>query len=1108
MSTTWRDALLAVVATVSVMGAAAHGDGLESMGNTDSVLTWHVGAIEPGKSHTEVVVFAFAKSHAELKPVLEQARKEFAALPAPAEPTGEPAKVVWLKSAATDFAVEANGAFFWEKWQRQSLACPDGGQLSRLSFYVHYHDGAPRRAGIPIGGVSDATERLRVVEPTRPCGAAEAVGTVETDDGALRVRHRARLGTGPFVACEYVLTNVGKAPLRDVRFSSYANLESKHSHPDDYSLLDGALGAALVFDPSEYVIAMAGLRPPATGHSGRWHSTPQLQAAAGEPLAKWRKFDKLPEDMVRRLRQQSLPHPVAPSLPPTEPPTATLSPEQAAAVLEADWLFQAEGTPLALRAEQEIQWALELAARLARDPRTPSLRAERAELDSLARRATELKGAKAPDPGAARDLYLAVRRVKRRILLRNPVIDFAGVVFADQPYPQGSEWPHQARHRNGMMAVPGGRLLLLEGLHPGGEVRKVAPMKPGSTWRPDLSFDARTVLFDYKAHDEDAFHLYEIGLDGGDRGPVARSLPAAGELPDSSPRASGLRQLTHGPYDDTDPIYLPDGRIMFTTTRCHTYVRCMPYTYCYVLAICEADGSNIRLVSQNNEPDWCPALLGDGRVVYSRWEYTDKALWRIQSLWVTNPDGTNTAHFYGNQSVWPDHLAEARSIPNSPRVMFTGLAHHNWFAGSIGIIDPRKGVNYPHGLTKVTFDVAWPECGNGPQERPESPRYHTAGAYDAYKSPYPLSEEDFLVSARRGDKFRLYLMDVHGNRELVYEGAHHAWYALPVRPRPRPTPQPDRVAWAPEAPQHPAPDTRGPAEPGVFYSPNVYEGVPDLPEGTVKHLRVIQSDYKTYTLWHRDFRFEGPAVSIIQAEAVKRILGTVPVESDGSVHFRCPPGVTVHFQLLDERYRAMQTMRTFTGILPGERRGCVGCHELSGATPPNVAALAYRRPPPDLTPPPWGQTSISYERLVQPVLDRYCGKCHQGDGKGRQKLDLTLRPGNAMFKEPYVALVQRGIANAIMAENYGQRDPKAYVTFRPMKHLSCRSQLIENAMSGKHHDVKVDPVGLRQLIGWVDANCPYRGEDDVRALPNSRCAKAPVVDRTREVVAQKIDPVR
>jgi hypothetical protein len=500
--------------------------------------------------------------------------------------------------------------------------------------------------------------------------------------------------------------------------------------------------------------------------------------------------------------------------------------------------------------------------------------------------------------------------------------------------------------------------------------------------------------------------------------------------------------------------------------------------------------------------------------VYSRWEYHDKALWRIQSLWAANQDGTNVVAFWGNQSVWPDHLAEPRPIPGSPRVMFTGLAHHNWFDGSIGILDQRKGFNFPDGLTKVTADLPWPECGEPPVDPHEVLDYHASGEFTAYKSPYPLSEQDLLVSARRDGKFRLYLMDVYGNRELIYEGAHNIWYAMPVKPRKRPPQQADRVAWPGTGKQRKQPEL------GVLYSSNVYQGVPDLPPGKARYLRVIQMDARTYSTWTRDGRFSGPVVSIVQDDGVKRILGTVPIDPDGSVSFKAPPGKVLHFQLLDKHFRALQTMRSFSGVMPGETRGCLGCHEMHSTAPANKTGTALRRPPAELSPPPWGaEESIGYERFVQPVLDEYCGKCHQGTGEAREKLDLTLRPGFGVFKEPYVTLVghaqfnrvdapeEPGIAGALMAENYPQSDPASYVTLRPMQYLSYTSKLIDIASSGKHNGVRVDPLSLRRLIAWVDTNCAFRGEEEIRALPDPnfpgiealpirpKVATAPVIPR-------------
>jgi len=773
--------------------------------------------------------------------------------------------------------------------------------------------------------------------------------------------------------------------------------------------------------------------------------------------------------------------------------------------LDIDWLFQADGKPTVARALQEITWARELADRLKVDPQCPDLSAELAELDALEKQLAAPE-AKAGDLLAARGLYLTVRRVKRRIVMSNPAVDFTQLVLIDQPYPGGGrEWPHEAIHRLGHRATPGGRLLVLDGLHPDGRVRQLFPPKPGSFWRPELSFDGKRVLFCFKGGDEKSFHLYEINLDG-----------------------SGLRQLTDSDYDDIDPIYLPDGHIMFTTTRGNTYVRCGPYIYSYVLARCDADGKNVYLISTNSEPDFVPALLSDGRVAYSRWEYSDKDQNRVQSLWTTNQDGTGTVVLWGNQTVWPDHLAEPRPIPGGGRVMFTGVGHHNWFNGSIGIVDPRQGTSFPHGLTRVTWDLPWGEVGRSPADRRESPKYHASGRYRGYLGAYPISPEDFLVSAKGADgKFRLYLMDVHGNRELIYEGMHNAWYAIPVKPRPRPPRQPDLVTW---------PGTgkdRRPKIPGRFYNADVYQGVPELARGSVKYLRVFQQDAKTYSTWKKTFAYSGPPVSAVQSEAVKRIVSVVPVESDGSVYFEAPAGESLYFQLLDDRYRALHTMRSFSGVLPGERRACVGCHKMHSAAPPVKSGLALRRPPTAVSP-PWGTESIGYERFVQPVLDRYCGKCHQGDGKGRKKLDLTLRPAPGVFrghfKQPYLTLIgpaawptpaptkgQPGFGLAGAFPVYGLQSAETYPnnpatdarstiqrTMRPMLYLSFRSPLIELAGSGKHHKVKVDPISLRRLIAWVDANCPYAGDEEIRAMDDP---KFPGIDRLPIRPRMKTAPV-
>jgi len=743
--------------------------------------------------------------------------------------------------------------------------------------------------------------------------------------------------------------------------------------------------------------------------------------------------------------------------------------------------------------------------------------------------------------------YLALRKVKRAITFKNPIVNFDKVLLIDNPYPGGPgykyESNHECRHRNGWMANNGGRLLITQGLDPDSDVIDFkVEEKRGSFWRPDLSFNGEKVVFSYKPAGEKSFHLYTANADGSD-----------------------IKQITFGDYDDLDPIWLPDGHISFSTSRAGTYVRCMPQTHVFVLARCEADGKNIYVVSRNNEPDFLPSVMDDGRVIYTRWEYTDKGLWRAQSLWTMNPDGTNVNVFWGNQSVYPDMLIEPRQIPGSNRVMFTGVGHHRWFAGSIGIIDPKEGLNFPDGITKVTQDVRWPETGDGKVDPKENNNYHRSGNFTAYKTPYPLSEEYFLVSARTGSEggprgsaapelFSLYLMDVYGNKELIYKGKYNAYHAMPAIARKKPRVIPDVVAW-PEIGE----DYKG-TKPGVLYSSNVLEGT-TIPKEKAKYLRVIEQDPKTYTTWDKTVQHDGPAVAIHGPDPVKRILGTVPIEEDGSVNFELPAGKGVYLQILDKDFRAVQTQRSFTGVMPGETRGCVGCHEQQN-TAPQSGGLALRKAPAKLTLPPWGEQTVGYNRFVQPTLDKYCGECHQGDknSKAKKALDMTYRfsskkwgnntmqhrPGDeSPFPEPYLTLaggshvwshrykdgklgvsigkgeskIPTSMAGMLLHEGFYGNDVKGLITLPPMSMFTYKSKLYDYATSGKHHKVKIDKESERKLIAWIDTNGPFLGVEEIRDMydpifgrmvhvkhdPNfnmmdhiavrPRIATAPVIDR-------------
>jgi len=769
-------------------------------------------------------------------------------------------------------------------------------------------------------------------------------------------------------------------------------------------------------------------------------------------------------------------------------------------MIEADWLFQANHNPDQKRIEQEIAWARDLADRIGKMNGAPKLDGYLNELATLEEKLkTETDHKK---------LYIQVRVVKRKIAFSNPLIDFDKILMVDAPYPDSKSDNHESAHRNGIYTkAADSKLQILDGLTPSAPVRDLLPEKTDAyVWRPDLSYDGKKVLFCKKDRKGPSFDLFEVNVDG-----------------------SGMKQLTKSPYDDIDPIYLPDDKIMFCTTRANSYVRCLPTSPSFVLAKAEADGQNIRIISRNNEPDFFPTMLDNGSVLYTRWEYTERPLWRLQGLWTTNQDGTGTRVYWGNRSRYPDMLVEARPIPGTNKVMFNGVGHHIFHIGSLGILNVDEGREFPDGITKITTDLAWSEVGDPEVDcPPASPNYHVSGNYSSYKSPYPIGEEDFLVSIRDGGAkdqngldprndtphsagwhlmhdystfFSLYLMDIHGNKELIYKGDNNVWYAMPVKARKRPPVRPDLVKW---------PKVGEKAEEGIMYSADVYEGT-DIPRGEAKYLRIIQMDAKTYSTNVKTFVHAGPAVSIVQRDGVKRFLGTVPVEDDGSVHFKVPSGKALHFQLLDKDFRMIQIMRSFTGVMPGEARGCVGCHEQTSSAPVAFSgrAKAMKRGPSTITPPPWGQgETISYLRFAQPILDKYCGECHQGDKnpKARKKLDLTLRGGLAEkgikdpellpFKEPYLTLVGRawrspansklgepgvGIAGAFSVEGIPIAQRKLGA-IPPRSILSYTSPLIKMVREGTHHKVKIEGEDLRRLMAWVDSNCVYRGEKEIRMI--------------------------
>jgi cytochrome c553 len=415
--------------------------------------------------------------------------------------------------------------------------------------------------------------------------------------------------------------------------------------------------------------------------------------------------------------------------------------------------------------------------------------------------------------------------------------------------------------------------------------------------------------------------------------------------------------------------------------------------------------------------------------------------------------------------------------------MATAGAHHAMTAGSTILLDVTQGIDGPSAITRLTPDALFPESeapvSNGlggawsapygvstaPQVLPDAVRWPG----HCYKSPQPLSENYFLAAysfdaligepkANPVNMFGLYLVDAFGNKELLYRDLNVcSLWPIPLAPRPRP-PVVSGVAEA------------GTAREGSFFLQDVNQSWPQIPRGSVKSLRVVQVIPKS--TWHAN----QPMLGLPSASPGKQVLGTVPVEPDGSAYFRAPAGLPLSFQALDEKGQAVQVMRSLTYLQPGETASCVGCHEPRTAAPAQrSSALALGRNPSTIRPAPDGANPLSFPILVQPVLDRNCVSCHNRQ-KPEGNVVLTGEP-QGHYTASYNALATR----VPYSDWAGKAGDFRVVNSEPMTRpgfFGARGSSVMKLILDGHHDVALTPDDLDRLTTWMDANALFYGTFD------------------------------
>ena len=767
--------------------------------------------------------------------------------------------------------------------------------------------------------------------------------------------------------------------------------------------------------------------------------------------------------------------PPAETIPPPELPSMRASLERE--LIEWDWRMQdGIGTERESRTwEYAIRKTLDrgdrLVAHLASTPDDLGAQWQslRPQLDKLSN-----------DSGATDDqweqLWLQTHRLRRRIALANPLADVGPLAFVKRV---PSSMSHQLTQYGGRRARPGGGVFVLDAPGKSMQVRRLDQgLSMGSPLHLDVSWDGKRILFAHCETDPDAtewgakpdqfYHLYEMAVDG-----------------------SGLRQLTDGRFDDFAPRYLPNGKILFSSTRRGGFHRCgrgpCPV---YTLAVAEADGSNIRVISFHETHEWDPAVLNDGRIIYTRWDYVDRHAVHYQQLWSVRPDGSDVRIFYGNNTLNPVGVWEARPIPGSNYVMATAAAHHAMTAGSIIRLDVTQGIDGLEPITRLTPDALFPESearverwynATGVTTKPEVSEEELRWPNHCYRTPLPLSDDFFLAAysfepllgepfANRASMFGIYLVDQFGNKELLYrDAAISSQWPMPVRPR----------RMAPALPSMLAEDPSGE---GTFLLQDVYASWPLLSDArdTVKALRIVQVLPKTTP------HANTPRVGLANASPGKQVLGTVPVEVDGSAFFRAPAGIPLAFQALDERGMAIQTMRSLTYLQPGEQTSCVGCHEHRTTAPDSGGVgLAALREPSSIAPGPDGSKPFSYPILVQPILDRKCVSCHGGE-KTEGGIDLTGTP-EGQFSRSYNALVRLVPFSQWHGTPQNNHEPLTH----PNQFGARASTLMPLLLDG-HEDVELSAEEYERLITWMDANALFYGtfdpEDQQRQLHGERIA--------------------
>ena len=699
-------------------------------------------------------------------------------------------------------------------------------------------------------------------------------------------------------------------------------------------------------------------------------------------------------------------------------------------------------------------------------PKGPSLKKEAAELVALSEENVE---------GMPKDkqveLFMNVAALRRKIAFQNPLLDFDKIVFLKKPKQIKSErhmcdqmYGHNAGKGGGVFVLEGAfsdkpsvRDLLAESAVQDGRL-KGQKLQGGNFSGLDLDYDGQSILFAYAEHngqpwtEGSAYHIYGANADG-----------------------SELTMLTDGKANDFDPCFLPSGRIVFISGRIGGFGRCHGRPVpTYTLHGMMRDGSDIITLSWHDTNEWHPSVDNNGMIIYTRWDYVDRDSDIAHHIWHTFPDGRDPRSYHGN---YPD-VREARpwmemhnrSIPNSHRYIATAAGHHGQNFGSLVMIDLRVPDDREMSQVKrVTPEIYIPES-----EVASGVIKYNKGAIkraEVYGTAWPLSENYYIcVYDPSANKYGVCLLDAFGNKEMLFQDDQIPCFdAIPLKPRKRPPVIPVQTIQAKADRTDPNADLSM----GTVTIMNVYESEFPFPEGTkIKELRIINIFSKA------TIRSNSPNIGLAAQSLARGVLGTVPVEEDGSVHFKAPTGTDMYFQVLDEKGMVVQSMKSSTYLHPGETLSCVGCHEKKESTPRNMGGkmpMALKREPSIMKPEAEGSYPLTFARLVQPVIDKKCVGCHDKN-KDKEKKAPGLR-GDVFTKNGWSEAF-----NTLHKYAWGKHGGNGAIRRNGLSY-SIPGKVCANASKlyahltkeGGHHKLELSPEEMRRITLWIDCNSNFYG---------------------------------